>query len=201
VRSRQLIAITTLFAGALVAVVAVALAARHGSGSDGFDGSLLPSGVRAPAFDLRDQNGRAVSMAEFRGRPVIATFLYSHCKDTCPVEARLINQAVTELGKPPAAVLAFSVDPAHDTQASVRAFLRKEKITAPFRWLLGTRAQLRPIWKGYAVTPQLDDAEHMARIVLIDKRGMQRIGYPFDQTTPARIAHDMRLLAGERASS
>jgi protein SCO1/2 len=201
VRSRQLIAITTLFAGALVAVVAVALAARHGSGSDGFDGSLLPSGVRAPAFDLRDQNGRAVSMADFRGRPVIATFLYSHCKDTCPVEARLINQAVAELGKPPATVLAFSVDPAHDTQASVHAFLRKEKITAPFRWVLGTRPQLRPIWKGYAVTPQLDDAEHMARIVLIDKRGMQRIGYPFDQTTPGRIAHDMRLLASEQASS
>jgi protein SCO1/2 len=197
VRSRWLIALTTLSAAALVALVAVALAARHSNGSKGFDGSLLPPGVRAPAFNLRDQNGREVSLAQYRGRPVIATFLYSHCKDTCPAEARLINQAVQELGKPDAPVIAFTVDPAHDTPASVHAFLRKEHITAPFRWVLGTKSQLQPIWKGYAVTPQREDEEHMARIVLLDKRGMQRIGYPFDQTTPDRIAHDMRLLASE----
>jgi protein SCO1 len=199
VRSRQLIALLTLVVAALIAVVAVALAARHSGGSAEFDGSLLPSGVPAPAFDLRDQNGRPVSMEQYRGQPVIATFLYSHCTDTCPAEARLINQAVQELGSPPATVLAFSVDPAHDTPASVHAFMRKEKISAPFRWVLGTEAQLKPIWKGYAVTPQRSDEEHMARIVLIDKRGMQRVGYPFDQTTPSRIAHDMRLLARENS--
>jgi protein SCO1/2 len=197
VRSRQLIALTTLVVAALIAIVAVALAARHGGGKDEFDGSLLPPDVRAPAFNLRDQNGRPVSQAEFRGRPVIVTFLYTHCKETCPVEARLINQAVQELGNPPATVLAFTVDPANDTRASVHAFLRKEKITAPFRWVLGTHAQMAPIWKGYAITPQRTDEEHMARIVLIDKNGMQRVGYPFDQTTPGRIAHDMRLLARE----
>jgi protein SCO1/2 len=196
VRSRQLIALTTLVVAALVALLAVTLVARRNN-ADAFDGSLLPSGVRAPAFNLRDQDGRTVNMAEFRGRPLIVTFLYSHCKDTCPVEARLINQAVQELGSPSATVLAFSVDPAHDTPASVQAFLRKERITAPFRWVLGTKAQLQPIWKGYAVTPQTAEAEHMARIVLIDKQGMQRVGYPFDQTTPGRIAHDMRLLARE----
>lgn len=196
-RSRQLIALITLAAAALIAIGAVALAERSSGGSDGFDGSLLPADVRAPAFNLRDQDGRPVSMSDFRGKPVIATFLYSHCKDTCPAEARLINQAVKELGSPPATVLAFTVDPANDTRASVHAFLRKEKITAPFRWLLGTKAELAPIWKGYAVTPQRADEEHMARIVLIDKRGMQRVGYPFDQTSPDRIAHDMRLLARE----
>jgi len=201
VRSRQLIALTTLFVAALVALVAVALASRGSGGGKDFDGSLLPAGVRAPAFDLRDQNGQRVSMAEFHGTPVIATFLYSHCKDTCPVEARLINQAVLKLGEPRATVIAFTVDPAHDTPASVHAFLRREQIQVPFHWVLGKWNQLKPIWKGYAVTPQLDDAEHMARIVLIDKRGMQRIGYPLDQTTPDRIAHDMRLLAGEKTSS
>src|SRR5262249_41129208 len=106
-------------------------------------------------------------------------------------------QAVKELGNPPATVLAFTVDPANDTPASVKAFLHKEQISVPFRWLLGTKAQLEPIWKGYAVTPQRADEEHMARIVLIDKNGMQRVGYPFDQTSADRIAHDMRLLARE----
>ena len=149
--------------------------------------------MRAPDFHLRDQDGRPIDMAQYRGRPVIATFLYSHCKDTCPVEARLISSAVQQLGHP-AAVIAFSVDPAHDTGASVHAFMREQKVSAPIRWVLGTPKELQPIWKGYAVTPQRTDEEHMARIVLIDKQGYQKIGYSFDQTTPDRIAHDMRLL-------
>ncbi len=56
-RSRQLIALTTLLAAALIAIVAVALAARHKS-SDGFDGSLLPRRRARSRFDLRDQDGR-----------------------------------------------------------------------------------------------------------------------------------------------
>jgi protein SCO1/2 len=132
-------------------------------------------------------------MAQFRGQPVITTFLYSHCKDTCPVEARLISSAVQELGHP-AAVIAVSVDPANDTPASVKNFMREQKVTANIRWVLGTKKELAPIWKGYAVTPQRADEEHMARIVLVDKQGFQKIGYPLNQTTPDRIAHDMRLL-------
>jgi hypothetical protein len=37
----------------------------------------------------------------------------------------------------------------------------------------------------------------MARLVLIDKRGFQRIGYPASQVTPERLAHDLRLLEKE----
>lgn len=184
----------TLSAAALGAILAVALVLRNASAKpDSFDGATLPAGVRAPDFHLRDQDGRPIDMAQYRGRPVIATFLYSHCKDTCPVEARLISSAVQQLGHP-AAVIAFSVDPAHDTGASVHAFMREQKVSAPIRWVLGTPKELQPIWKGYAVTPQRTDEEHMARIVLIDKQGYQKIGYSFDQTTPDRIAHDMRLL-------
>jgi len=192
--SRHLLGLMTLSVAALAAVLVTALVLRNASAKpDTFDGSMLPAGVRAPQFSLRDQDGRPISMAEYRGEPVIATFLYSHCKDTCPIEARLISSAVEKLGHP-AAVIAFSVDPAHDTGASVHAFMREQKITAPIRWVLGTPAELRPLWKGFAVTPQESDQEHMARIVLIDKQGYQRIGYPFDQTTPERIAHDIGLL-------
>jgi protein SCO1 len=200
VSSRHLIALTTLCVGALAAVMVVALVLRHTANGSAttFDGSLLPPGVRAPAFHLTDQDGRPIDMAQYRGKPLIATFLYSHCKDTCPVQARLISSAVQELGHP-TPVIAFTVDPSHDTGASVHAFMTEQKVTAPIRWVLGTTKQMSPLWKGYAVTPQRSDEEHMARIVLIDKNGFQRIGYPLEQTTPDRIAHDMRLLEKQGA--
>jgi hypothetical protein len=33
----------------------------------------------------------------------------------------------------------------------------------------------------------------------VDKRGFQRVGYPGEEATPERLAHDLRLLAAEAA--
>ena len=52
--------------------------------------------------------------------------------------------------------------------------------------MLGSRAQLRPIWKGYGITPAAVTQEHLARITLVDARGFQRVGYPVAEATPER---------------
>lgn len=158
-----------------------------------FDGALLPPGVRAPDFSLRDQNGKRVTMRQYRGRPVVVTFLYSHCRDTCPVEAQQIKGALDDLAHP-VPVLAISVDPPGDTPKSVKHFNREQGVTGRIRWVLGSEGQLSRLWKAFAILPQSDQQEHMARIVLIDRNGTQRVGYPAQQTTPERLAHDLRLL-------
>src|SRR3954470_9912357 len=78
-----------------------------------FDGALLPPDVRAPNFALRDENGRRVTMTEYRGKVVVVTFLYSHCKDTCPVQAQQIKGALDDLAHDIPA-LSISVDPPRD---------------------------------------------------------------------------------------
>ena len=67
--------------------------------------------------------------------------------------------------------------------------------------MLGSRAQLQPLWKGFFIRPQSIDEEHQARFTLVDKRGFQRIGFPGDQATPETLAHDVRLLERSRARS
>jgi protein SCO1/2 len=62
------------------------------------------------------------------------------------------------------------------------------------RWALGTRAQLERLWRAYGTTPQDVQQEHMARLVLVDRRGRQRVGFPMQETTPEMIAHDLRVL-------
>jgi protein SCO1/2 len=39
--------------------------------------------------------------------------------------------------------------------------------------------------------------EHSAYVLLIDKHGRQRVGFPFEQATSERILHDVRLLQAE----
>jgi protein SCO1/2 len=204
-------AIAALFATGLIALAVVIIAARGVSDStsssaqpsgavhapkSAFEGAQLPPGIRAPDFKLLDERGSRVTMKEYRGKPVVVTFLYSHCHDTCPIQAQQIKGALDDLGNDLPA-LAISVDPPGDTPRSVARFNDEQGVTGRIRWVLGRESQLRPLWEGYHTTSQSPQTEHMARLVLVDKRGFQRIGYPPSQVTPERLAHDLRLLEKE----
>jgi protein SCO1/2 len=199
VNPRVVVALSLLCVFALGGVV---LAARGGDESDTetasskFEGAVIPRGVKAPDFDLRDEYGHAVSMRAFRGKPVVVSFLYTHCENTCPAQAQTIRGALDDLGHDLPAV-AVSVDPPRDTADSARAFLSKQHALGRLHFVLGTRAQLAPLWKGFAIQPQTRNQEHQARMTLVDKRGYQRIGFPGAQATPELLAHDLRLLERE----
>ncbi len=161
-----------------------------------FEGSIMPPGVRAPDFALRDQEGDRVSMRALRGRPVIVTFLYTTCEESCPAQAQQIKLGLDRLGED-LPTLAVAVKPETDTPATARRFLREQGMTGRMDIVLGSRRRLEPVWKGFAIQPQLAGVEHQARTVLIDARGYQRIGFPLDQLTPERLASDARTLLAE----
>jgi protein SCO1/2 len=200
VNARVLIA---LFLVAVFALGAIALAARSRDEGDRlttagtrFEGAVMPQGVRAPDFRLANQDGERISMRELRGRPVIVTFLYTSCEDTCPAQAQVVRGALDELGADVPAI-AIAVDPPRDTPQRARAFLAEQRATGRLDFVLGERAELRPLWNGYFIRPQSVTEEHQARFTLVDKRGFQRVGYPGFEATPERLAHDLRILARE----
>jgi protein SCO1/2 len=195
------VAVALLLVGVL-ALGAIVLAATGGddaepvAADDTFAGAVMPEGLRAPDFELRNQEGEAVSMRALRGRPVLVTFLYTHCEDTCPAQAQTARGALDDLGHD-LPVLAVAVDPPNDTPQSARKFLAEQRATGRIDFVLGTRAELRPIWKGFAIRPQSVTEEHNARFTLVDARGFQRVGYPGSEATPERLAHDLALLERE----
>ena len=192
--------VTALFLLAVFALAATVLAAQRddrdedlASAGSRFEGAVMPPGVRAPRFELRDQDGDPISMRDFRGKPVIVTFLYTTCKDTCPIQAQTVRGALDQLGHDVPAI-AIAVDPPHDTPQRARAFLAEQRVLGRLDFVLGTRAELRPLWRDFAIRPQSVTQEHQARITLVDPRGYQRVGFPGSQATPERLAHDVRLL-------
>jgi protein SCO1/2 len=196
VNPRLLIALVLVGVFALGAAVLAADRDQDEAAPDTFEGSLMPEGVRAPHFSLKNQDGETITMRALRGRPVVVTFLYTTCQDSCPIQAQTVRGALDELGHDVPA-LAIAVDPPRDTPGRAQAFLAKQRATGRIDFVLGSRAELRPLWKGYRIRPQAVDEEHMARITLVDSRGFQRIGYPGSEATPERLAHDLRLLERE----
>ena len=163
-----------------------------------FDGGRIENPSPLPGFTLHDQRGHTVSLAGERGKLVLLTFLYTHCKDVCPLTAQNLSAAVRLLGprRDDVRVLAVSVDPRGDTPAAVRRFVRLHRLVPQFHYLIGSKTQLAPIWKAYSVTSvrrAKGDIDHTLYTVLADGSGKARVLY--DATaTPADVAHDLRLL-------
>jgi protein SCO1 len=200
VPTRLALALLTLTLCAVAAVIGVFVASRGDSdarvatGASGWAGYVRPPGARAPDFALRDQDGVTATMAEYRGRPVAVTFVYSTCEDTCPALVDQVRGALDDSGSD-MPLLAVSVDPANDTPARARRFLNERRMTGRARFLLGSARELAPVWNGYGVQPQEGELDHTASVVLVDAQGRQRVGFPHDQLTPEALAHDIRRLA------
>jgi protein SCO1/2 len=196
-RLRLALFVTGVLALAAIAgVVLFAVGDRTARGV-GFSGAVRPPGIAPAEFGLRDEHGRRVRLSEMRGRPAVVTFLYTTCRDTCPLTAQQIRAALDELGHD-VPVVAVSVDPANDTARRARAFDRAQRLDGRMRWALGTRAQLRRIWRAYGVAPQSAEQEHSASTVLLDGRGRQRVGFATSYLTPEGLAHDIAALERER---
>jgi protein SCO1 len=166
-----------------------------------FKGAVRPA-VPAADFALRDQNGDLVQLAKLRGQVVVLTPLYTHCQDTCPLTAQQVRGALDDLSgaqRDNVRALALSVDPANDTADSARRFLVERRVSGYLDFLLGPRSELQPVWRDYGFAPQTDKQEHNSYVVLIDKRGRQRVGFPVDYLTPEDLAHDIRVLLAQRS--
>ena len=109
-----------------------------------------------------------------------------------------IRGALDDLGHD-VPVLGVSVDPANDTKRSAKRFLNEQKMTGRMEFLLGSRAQLAPVWRAFGIAPQTAELEHSAYVVIVDGAGRQRIGFPHDQLTPEALAHDLGRLVSAGA--
>jgi protein SCO1/2 len=192
-----------LFLAGLFALTAAAAVALFAVGDDaarsaGFEGAIRPPGIPAVDFGLKDENGKPVELSALRGGPVVVTFLYTTCQDTCPLTVDQIRGGLDELGHD-VPVIAVSVDPKNDTARAAKRFSVQRQMTGRMRWVLGDDAKLQRLWRAYGVQPQTDKLEHSASTVLLDATGRQRVGFATSVLTPQALAHDLALLEREAA--
>jgi len=189
----------------IVSGAALALAATRYAPSSGANASARGSAVNgdavwkagtrpAPSFDLTDQRGRSVSLASLRGRPLLLTFLDSKCTTLCPIVGHQLGVVERHLGGQPVRLVIVSVDPA-DTRHSVAAAARKWGWHGHWQWLMGTSAQLAPVWRAYGigVQPTATDIAHSMAVYVIDGQGDERAGF-LPPLAISRLVSDVRLL-------
>jgi len=159
----------------------------------------------APGFALHDEAGRPVSLAAFRGRPVLLAFMDPQCGDFCPLEAKIIDTALARL---PASerptVVALSVNLWGNARSILRKDIRDWKLTPAWHWAVGASPKLRKAWADYQIevadSPTTKNGvttheiTHTEATFVIDRKGYQRAVYlyPF---RAADLVREIRSVA------
>jgi protein SCO1/2 len=160
-------------------------------------GPRFPPALPAADFTLTDQDGRRVSLHQYRHEVVVVAFLSTTCAGPCRTVAAELRHAVERMDRRPA-LLAVSVDPARDTARRARMLLRRIGLGKEMRFLLGSEAELRPVWRSYALAAGEIGRSGTAFVIVVDAVGRLRLGYPAARFNARDLVHDVAVLRRER---
>ena len=153
-----------------------------------------PSTIGGP-FALVDQDGRAVTQADLRGRPTLVFFGYTHCPDVCPTTLNDMTAMLNTLGKEEKVrALFITVDPERDTPKELKEYLSSfdPRITG----LTGDPAAVASAERAYKVyAKKVPDPngvdysmDHTAVVYLMDAEGRFVNALNLDQSPQAAAA-------------
>ena len=169
------------------------------------------AGDAVPDFRLTNQNGHAIHIAQFKGRVLLLTFVYTRCPlpDYCIRMSRNFAQIDKALQADPALyakthLLSISFDPKVDTPAVLksygetyiggdaqRAFAHWDFAVPPAREL----AELTQFF-DVGITPgEGGTLTHSLSTALIGKDGKVRAWYPTNEWTPDDVLAAMKSAA------
>ena len=122
-------------------------------------------GAPLPDFALINQDGRRISMKQYRGRALAVTFVYTRCPipEFCPYLMRAFSQLEAAIAKDPQLwknthLLTVSFDPEHDTPEVLRRyaepFVRARGANRFAHWELATGTQAAGEGRGGVLRPR-----------------------------------------------
>ncbi|MET4290901.1 protein SCO1/2 [Bradyrhizobium sp. LB8.2] len=184
--------IATAFAASLVLGLLIVFWAMGGVSK-----VAQPAAIGGP-FQLTDQNGKAFTDKNLKGKPTLIFFGYTHCPDVCPTSLFEISEVLRALGKDADKFNAvfISVDPERDTTAAMKDYL--SSFDPHLEGLSGDPAETAKVITSYRVyakkVPTKDGdytMDHTALIYLMDRDG--RFVSPFNlKRTPEEAAVELK---------
>jgi protein SCO1 len=170
-----------------------------------FKGIDITGAEYARELALTDANGKARTLADFKGKVVVVFFGFTQCPDVCPTTMAELAAVKRELGADGERVVGIfvSVDPERDTPAVLKAYV--EAFDPGFVALRGTPEQTKAVAKHfkvfYAKVPGKTEGsytvDHTAGSFIFDTQGRVRLFTRYGSGAPA-LVHDLKILLAEK---
>ena len=153
-----------------------------------------------PAVSLIDQNGASVSLASFKGKPVLIDFVYASCASTCPMLTAKMAAIAHALG--PALgtdvkIVSITLDPEHDSPAELAKYAKSHDADDKgWIFLTGTPAQVDEVLAQFKLrrTRESDGTlTHSIEAFLLGSDGHQIRQYNALDVSPDAVVSDVDL--------
>lgn len=129
-------------------------------------------------FTLLDREGRPVRLSQYRGKPLLVSFIYTGCFQVCPMTTRSLQQALETgrggFGTSQYNVVSIGFNQPADSPQALKAFALQHRIGAPNWDFLSPHASIverltREFGFSYIDTPAGFD--HVLHVTLLDAQG------------------------------
>ena len=149
-------------------------------------------------FQLIDQDGRAVTEQDLKGRPSLVFFGFTHCPDVCPTTLFDISEIMRALGPDADRTRAvfITVDPERDTQEVLKDYMsgfdpHVTALTGDLPAITTVAREYRAYFKKVSLDGGNYTMDHTAITYLMDKEGrfVSAVNW---KRTPAVSAADLR---------
>jgi protein SCO1 len=179
--------------------------------SDGTSKVRIPQpGDMVPDFTFVNQSGKMVHLSQFRGKPLLLTFIYTRCPvpDFCLLMSNNFSEVLRELQPTPAfektQLMSISIDPEYDRPLVLREYGKRHVggVDPNFqRWefVTGTPQEIRRAadFFGLSYNKNEEQIVHTLRTVLIGSDGRIVKVYSGNQWKPSEVASEYVTAAGE----
>lgn len=135
------------------------------------------------AFELTDENNKAVSAKDYLGYTVAVFFGFTSCPGVCPTTMHQLVGILDKIGEPAASVkvLFVSVDPKRDSAEKLKKYT--QTFGPAFIGLRGDDEVIKDMTKRYRVTFGYGDSDkegnyevsHSGAVFVFDKAGEARL--------------------------
>ena len=162
----------------------------------------LPVLGEVPQFSYLDQHGNRIGNVDLLGRVWVADFIFTQCKTACPILSARMVALQRRVTHPDVRFVSFSVDPAHDTPAVLKAYVARWREERRWHLLSTNRRTLTPFLSRMGIVAQENDDPddpilHSNGFLLVDAAGLIRGAYSSeDEQRMKQLPIDLESLAG-----
>lgn len=164
---------------------------------------LSQSVVNQPVgdFTLLDRQGKPVRLADYRGKPLLVSFIYTGCFEVCPTTTRNLERAVDAtvgvLGANRFNVVSVGFNQPFDSPQAMKSFAAQNGIDFPnWKFLSPAPAIVADLARsfGFSYVANPGGFDHIAQVTLVDAEGRIYRQIYGETLTPAMLVEPLKEL-------
>jgi len=130
-------------------------------------------------FEFTAVDGRLVRLADYAGKPVLISLIFTSCHHVCPTLTRHLKTAVDAaretLGDDSFYVVSIGFDTPNDTPDRMQNFAEKQGIDDPnWEFLSSSADNMKKLTEnlGFVYFPSPSGFDHMTQLTIVDRDGI-----------------------------